>query len=147
MSVYTLGSADMPITDANVVSRDAVDQIHAMAASQVVTPSAVAAEMQLNVAMAERTAQQIAWPDAAGGGITDLSIFGAPRPAGSYASGCGTNARGIVPGTGYGSGGAELTTAAEFLEQERLAKQRRAAGAGIFAVAAAVTIGVLAAMS
>lgn len=140
MPIYTLGNAAMPTTDANVVSRDAVNQIQAAAAAGVVSPAAVQAAAAGSVSIGEQLAQQIAQPAPSRGGALNPSAFDAPQQR-SYVSGCGVQmGRPVVPGTGFYAGGSDELTAVDALE-----RGRRRKGLTYFAIAAAVAVGVLAA--
>lgn len=140
MPVYTLGNASMPTTDANVVSRDAITQLQAQAASGVVTPRDAAQAAIGTVSIGEQLANQIAQPAPSRGGALNPSAFDAPRQR-SYTSGCGVMpGRPVVPNTGYAWGGSAAPHELAVLE----ARQRKV-GLGFLALGAIAVAAVLAA--
>lgn len=137
MPIYTFGDASMPTTDANVVSREAVDQLREAAATGVVSPAQVQAAAAGSVNLGEQLAMQILQPAPARGGALNPSVFDAPQQR-TYQSGCGVPlGRPVVPGTGFNDGVNELSTFTA-------PASNRAKGFGIFAIAALVTVAVLA---
>lgn len=101
MPIYTLGDASMPTTDANVVSRDAVDQLREAAAGGVVSPAMVQSMAASSASLGEHLAMQINQPAPARGGALNPDVFNAPQQR-TYVSGCGVPiGRPVVPGTGF----------------------------------------------
>lgn len=138
MPIYTLGNASMPTTDANVVSRDAVDQLRETASAGVVLPGDVQQAAAGSVSIGEQLAMQINQPAPSYGGALNPSVYDAPQQR-TYRSGCGVPlGRPVVPGTGFAPGGGED-------ELSPFTAPTRMKGLGIFAIAALVTVGVLAA--